>query len=285
MAGLVDRISALMDRAGALLGRYARPIRDALILVGLARAAYYFFVQDIQPWTFIGLDARAYWGIDLAHPYANSDLGGISNFLYSPAFAQAMAPFSLLPFPVFAGVWTLLGAALALWLARPWPWALVILCLPVTYEVFVGNIHLLLATAVVLSFRTQAIWAFPVLSKITPGVGVLWSLSRRDWRGVAIAVATTVGIACVSFVLNPSAWFEWVGFLLASTGGSQFLVPRTLIAAGLVVLGGLTGRRWLVAVAVWLALPVIYPNSWAVLLAVVRLREPIAPERPRSAAA
>ena len=172
MARLVDRISGLMDRAGALLRRYARPVRDALILVGLARAAYYFFVQDIRPWTFIGLDARAYWGVDLAHPYVSSGLGEVSTYLYSPAFAQLMAPFSNLPFEVFLAGWMILLAAVFVWLVWPWPWAALILFLPVTYELFVGNVHFLIAAAIVVGFRAPAAWAFPVLTKITPAVGL-----------------------------------------------------------------------------------------------------------------
>ena len=188
MARLVDRTSGLMDRAGALLRRYARPVRDALILVGLARAAYYFFVQDIRPWTFVGLDARAYWGVDLAHPYVNSGLGEVSTYLYSPAFAQLMAPLSNLPFEVFLAGWMILLAAVFVWLVWPWPWAALILFLPVTYELFVGNVHFLIAAAIVVGFRAPAAWAFPVLTKITPAVGLLWFPVRRDWRGLAIAV-------------------------------------------------------------------------------------------------
>jgi hypothetical protein len=277
MARLVDRISALMDRAGALLGRYARPVRDALILVGLGRAAYYFFVQGIQPWTFVGVDARAYWRIDLAHPYANSGLGDVSTYLYSPAFAQVMAPFSNLPFAVFDAGWTLLLVATCVWLVRPWPWAALILVLPVTYELCVGNIHFLIAAAVVLGFRAPAAWALPVLTKITPAVGLLWFPVRRQWRALGIAVGTIVGIAAISFVIAPSAWTDWVTFLLASPGRSELLLPRLMIAALLVVFGALTGRRWLVPVAVFLSLPVVWINSWVILLAVIRLRDRTSP--------
>ena len=101
---LIDRG---FDRTGRVLARFARPVRDGLIIVGLARAAYYFFVQDIQPWTFVGVDARAYWQVDLAHPYLTSGVGGISSFLYSPAFAQVLcAPWGP---PVPRLLWTLGG--------------------------------------------------------------------------------------------------------------------------------------------------------------------------------
>jgi hypothetical protein len=277
MARLTDRISGLMDRAGALLRRYARPIRDALILVGLARAAYYFFVQDIQPWTFVGLDARAYWGIDLAHPYVSSGLGEVSTYLYSPAFAQLMAPLSNLPFEVFLVGWMFLLAAVFVWLVWPWPWAALILFLPVTYELFVGNIHFLIAATIVLGFRAPAVWAFPVLTKITPAVGLLWFPVRREWRGLAIAVGTIAGIVLVSFVIAPSAWVDWVRFLLSSPGRSEVLLPRIALGVALVLVGAATGRRWFVPVAVFISLPVVWINSWVILLAVIRLRDGVPP--------
>jgi hypothetical protein len=275
MAGFVDRISALMDRAGALLGRYAGPIRDALIIVGLARAAYYFFVQDIQPWTFIGLDARAYWGIDLAHPYVGSGVGEVSTYLYSPAFAQLLAPLSLLPFPLYVVGWIALSTAICAWLVRPWPWAVPMLILPILYEILVGNIHFLIALAIVAGFRAPATWAFGILTKITPSVGPLWFAVRREWRSLAVAVGATALIVAVSAILAPSAWADWIAFLLASPSRSELLLPRLALGAALVVLGAATGRRWLVPVAVFISLPVVWINAWVILLAVIRLREPV----------
>ena len=39
-----------------------RPLRDALILVGLGQALVYFVIRGIHPWEFAGPDARVYWG-------------------------------------------------------------------------------------------------------------------------------------------------------------------------------------------------------------------------------
>ena len=272
MTGIIRAIDRVLDRAGLVLTRFARPVRDGLIVVGLGRAAYYFFVQRIQPWTFIGVDARAYWQVDLAHPYVGSGVGDVSTYLYSPAFAQLMAPFSLLPFPVFDALWTALLLVVCAWLIRPWPWAGVMLILPITYELLVGNVHFLIAAAIVLGFRAPAAWAFPILTKVTPGLGVLWFAVRRESRTLAMAFGGTAAVVAVSFALAPSAWSDWFAFLLASPGRSQLLVPRTLIAAVLVAFGAATGRRWLVPVAVWLALPIVWVNSWVILLAAIRLR-------------
>ena len=272
MTGAFRAIDRALDRAGLVLARFGRPVRDGLIVVGLGRAAYYFFVQGIQPWTFIGVDARAYWQVDLAHPYAAAGLGDVSSFLYSPAFAQLLAPLGALPFQVFFALWTALSLAILLWLVRPWPWAIPILCLPIIYELCVGNIHFSLAAVAILGFRGPGIWALPVLTKITPGVGTAWFAFRREWPGLATAMGITFAIVAVSFVLNPSAWFEWMAYLTPSSGRSELLLPRVAVALALVGLGARTGRRWLVPVAIWLALPVIYVNSWVILLAVIRLR-------------
>jgi hypothetical protein len=272
MSDAVRALSGLIDQTGVFVARFSRPIRDGLILVGLARAAYYYLVQGIHPWTFPGVDARAYWRIDLAHPYVGSGLGDVSTYLYSPAFAQVMAPLSLLPFPVFDALWTVLLVATLAWLVRPWPWAVLILLLPISYELFVGNVHFLIAAAIVIGFRRPAAWAFPILTKITPGVGLLWFVVRREWRALAIAIGVTAAVVLVSLVLSPSAWLDWIAFLIGSPGRSEMLVVRLVIAALLVAFGAMTGRRWLVPVAVWLSLPVVWINSWVILLATIRLR-------------
>jgi len=280
MTGIPRAIDRALDRAGLMLARFARPVRDGLIVVGVGRAAYYFFVQGIQPWTFIGVDARAYWQVDLAHPYVGSGVGDVSTYLYSPAFAQLMAPFSLLPFPAFDAMWTALLLVVCAWLIRPWPWAGLMLILPISYELLVGNVHFLIAAAIVLGFRTPAIWAFPILTKVTPGLGVLWFAVRREWRALVLALVGTAAVVAVSFALAPSAWSDWFAFLLASPGRSDLLVPRTVVAAVLVAFGAATGRRWLVPVAVWLALPIVWVNSWVILLAAIRLRGRDVPDTP-----
>ena len=79
----------------------------------------------------------------------------------------------------------------------------------------------------------------------------------------------------MSFVLSPSAWFDWAAFLRGSTGSGELLVPRLALAALVVSAGALTDRRWLVPVAVLLALPVVWVESYVILLAIIRLREPL----------
>ena len=42
--------------------------------------------------------------------------------------------------------------------------------------------------AIVLGFRWPFTWAFVLLTKVTPGVGLLWFAVRREWRSLAIAL-------------------------------------------------------------------------------------------------
>ncbi len=68
--------------------------------------------------------------------------------------------------------------------------------LPFVYrDLLVGNIHLMLGAAIVLGFRYPAAWAFPILTKVTPGVGILWFAVRREWRPLFMAVAVTAAVA------------------------------------------------------------------------------------------
>jgi hypothetical protein len=138
--------------------------------------------------------------------------------------------------------------------------------------------------AIVAGFRYPATWALMLLTKVTPGIGLLWFLVRREWRSLAMAVGVSAGIAAVSFFLDRSAWEEWIAILrsdLAVAGQASFqtpgwylavpLLPRLAVAAVVAVVAALSDRRWLLPVAVAIALPVVWFNAMAVLAAVVPL--------------
>ena len=73
-----------------------------------------------------------------------------------------------------------------------------------------GNIHLLLGLAIVAGTRWPALWAFPLLTKITPGIGLIWFAARREWRNLAIALVATVVVVGVSYVLAPWLWADFI---------------------------------------------------------------------------
>jgi hypothetical protein len=278
----------------------ARLLRAGLTVTSLA-AIGFAWVWLMQRDFFY--DARAYWSVDYSNLYGQSLVGRFGTYLYSPAFAQLMWPLTLLPWVAFAGLWSALNLAVLVWMARPLLAALLLWIpfSPVTDEITTGNIHLLIAAALVLGFRVSAAYALPLLTKITPGVVVLWFAGARRFRELAMAVGLTAAIAVVSFVIAPQQWFDWIGLLTAS---SSVPVPpqigvipgplwlRTLVAAVLALVGGWRGWRWTVPVAAAIALPVTWSSGMSVLVALIPLyRDQVAeafgrvpaPSRPAAA--
>jgi hypothetical protein len=223
-------------------------------------------------------DSYAYWAIDLADPYTGVQ-GEADVFLYSPALAQVFAVAGLLPWPVFLLAWTILQLACVVFVAgRSWPWVLALP--PVLFEVLVGNIHLLYAAAIVLGFRYPWTWALMLLTKVTPGVGLLWFAVRREWRSLLIALGATALVAAASFVLAPDLWRQWMELLTehssrpvpALAAVHVPLLVRLPIAALLVVWGARTERPWVLPVAVLLTQPTIWVASVSILIAILPLR-------------
>ena len=145
-------------------------------------------------------------------------------------------------------------------------------------ELIGGNISLLLAAAIVLGFRWPATWSFVLLTKVTPGVGLLWFVVRREWRSLAIALGATLAFVAASFVLVPGAWPAWIDNLRANAGGSGTwaavpipLAIRLPAAVLTVAWGARHDRRWTVPIATMLALPALWYGSLAMLLAVIPL--------------
>ena len=231
--------------------------------------------------SIVGFDSFAYWNVNALHPYGAA-LGTAGSFTYSPAFALAVSPAHLLPFGLFFVLWDSFLVLNLTWLTRRMTlvW---LLFLPVPLELFHGNVHILLATVCVLGFDYPALWSIGILTKVTPGVSLLWFVVRREWRPLAWALGATAAISAVSFAVAPGAWFDWVKFLgtsQAAGAGSNdwydFLVPplwlRLVAAAALVVWGARTNRRWVVPVATAVAMPVFWVTTPAVLVAIPRLR-------------
>jgi len=49
------------------------------------------------------------------------------------------------------------------------------------------------------------------LTKVTPGVGLVWFAVRREWRSLAIAATATAVVVAVSAAVAPGAWAGWIG--------------------------------------------------------------------------
>ncbi|MHB8673871.1 MAG: glycosyltransferase family 87 protein [Candidatus Limnocylindrales bacterium] len=228
-------------------------------------------------------DAHAYWAMDPSDPYRNASAGRADAFLYSPVWVQAFSPLTHLPFPVFIAGWTFLLFATLVWLARGWTVAL-LLVPAIASEVGSGNIHLLLAAAIVLGFRWPWTWSLVLLTKVTPGVGLLWFVVRREWRELAIALGATAALAGISFIVAPGLWGQWLDVLRSNSGSggatdfgltpSAILIPlaiRLPVAAAIVVWGARTSRRWTVPVSAFVALPVLWILGTSLLVGVLPL--------------
>jgi len=231
-----------------------------------------------------GHDARAYWAAPLDEPYEPGSVGRESAYLYSPAFLIAASPLRALPWPIFVAVWTAGLLAVLFWLTRP------LLFLPVLVfalpEIWGGNITILLAAAIVLGFSRSFAWAFPLLTKVTPGLGLVWFGVRREWRELGIALGATLAIIAVTATFLPGLWGDWFGLLSSSTGSSTVpgsvpipLVLRLPVAVTVIAFAAMKGQRWLLPVGVLLAMPVIWWGSLAILIACVALKRDEIEER------
>ncbi len=244
------------------------PWRHVLTMLGIGAAAITFVSLTQSGGNPV--DAYCYWRIDPADPYTL----GESQFAYTPVAAQALTPFLNLPFAVFVAVIRLIDLVALVALAGP-ATLIALLLPPVAAEINAANINFPMGLAIVAALRWPALFAVPLLTKVTPGVGVLWFAVRREWRAFGIAAGTTAGLAAVSFLANPSLWVQYVEFLANDTphvAGWPFPYPlwlRLPLAIVLVIWGARTNRRWVVPAAALLALPRLYFQSPALLLAVL----------------
>ncbi|MEX5304117.1 glycosyltransferase family 87 protein [Kocuria sp. CPCC 205258] len=240
---------------------------SALVIVQIVRSVM------AEPRVF-GQDSHAYWLAAQAELVYSRPAGTLDAYLYSPVFLTLIKPLTWLPWPVFLAAWTVLLLAIVVWLVRPLPWEwavpLAVCCLP---EVLVNNIFLLLALAAVVGMRWPALWAFPILTKVTMGVGLLWFAARGEWWSLIKGIGVTALIVAVAYAVDPLSWQAWVHFLLSNRDGTKdglaLFALRCLGAVVLVVVGARLNWPWLVAPAMLLASPVLVSIVPAALLAAI----------------
>lgn len=227
------------------------------------------------------VDVAAYWRAAGGDPYALSHLGSEGAGLYSPVAWQVLAPFGGLSMTVLVGALLAASIGALIYLVGPIVAALTLATpLPFVWQdLGSGNIHILIAAAVVLGFRYPAAWSFVLLTKLTPGIGLVWFVVRRQWRSLAIAVGFTSIVSAISFVVAPNLWWQWFDVLRANASGTPAGIPvpvplliRVPLAAVVVAWGAWTNRAWTVPVSATLALPAIWVwDGFAVLLGVISL--------------
>jgi hypothetical protein len=270
-------VTAPLPRAGTSLPtifRRNRRLLDRALRVAFVVVLVLFTIFRPVP----AGDAHAYWVVDLANPYSRP-IATTDAFTYPPPAALFFSVLGHLPFQVFEALWTLLIGFALLWLTGPF--ALLFLVIPVVAsDLYLGNIHVLLGAAVVGSLRRPGMWAIPLLTKPTVGVGLLWFVARGEWRRLATAIGVTAVISAIAFVLAPGLWQAWIDYVFA-TGvspdvGTAYWVPIPLLvrlpaAALIVIWGARTNRPWTLPVAAMLGLPVLWLVGLAMLTAAFAL--------------
>jgi hypothetical protein len=285
-----ERLFAGLRRAASgRLPSLARLETPPWVGIAVAIAAWLLIVVFSEPWGRLwgtGQDARCYWQATLGDPYLHSDWNDPIAYVYSPAFLQLVSPLTALPWQAFMAAWSAILLVAVRFLTGPRLLAAGVLFPFALMEVAGGNVSLLLAAAIVIGFRWPAAWSLVLLTKVTPGIGLLWFAVRREWRSLAIALGATAAIALLSFVILPNQWRDWVDVVirnaLAGKSGTWASVPiplwiRLPFAIALVVWGARTDRRWTVPVGAMLALPALWYGGLSMLLAVI----PLLPRVPR----
>jgi Glycosyltransferase family 87 len=274
---LNTRTAAAAERAPLL--SIQRPTPAMLGGLAVAGFAWLLIVMLASPYGRAwgtGQDARCYWLPSLLSPYAFANWTQPIAYVYSPAFLQLISPLTSLPWQTFMAAWMAILIATLGWLTGPrlLAWGVAFAAM----ELAGGNISLLLAAAIVLGFRWPAAWAFLLLTKVTPGIGLLWFAVRGEWRSLGIALGATLAVVTASALVMPAAWAEWFSVLTSVAGrdGTWAAVPiplwlRLPVAVAVVVWGARTNRRWTVPVASMLALPALWYGGFSMLLAMIPL--------------
>ncbi len=263
-----------------------------LAVIGLT----FIFVVAQRSWAG-SQDEHAYWlgaqrllnGQLLYDPNATSVTPYA--YWYPPPLAQILAPIAaILPSRAFDISWIVLQLICLLWIARwrPLVALALVVYLPVAVELSYSNVHLVLAALVVLGLRRWP-WAFAVGAaiKIAPGLGVLYLLLRRRWRDAGIAIAVGLVILVVSVAIGPSSWSSFIATVQQrGPGDVSGILPipyfvRLIAAVAVTVIAGLVRPRMgepLLVVAITMALPTLWLDAFALLIAII----PLVATDPRS---
>lgn len=222
-------------------------------------------------------DAASYYYADTPYDWTD-DPAGVGEFRYAPAFLLVIAPLRALPWDIFAVIWFAAHIGVLLYLRVPW-----MLAFPgVIDDVVRGNVVTFLALGAVLIVRRgmAPLWATFFLTKVIPGVTIVWHAARREWRASLVGLGVTAAVVGGGWLVNPQQWEAWFATLLSGPATyPQFVltVPVWLRILGGVAIGlyaGYTGRAWLLPVGMLVAMPGWWPYSFAILVASVVLIRP-----------
>jgi hypothetical protein len=253
----------------------ARAAVMALTIVGAAGALVFGFLAASD---LAAYDAHAYWAANPATAYTLPE-GSPDALLYAPPLVILFSAIgAVVPWPVFVYAWTLAESGSIAFMAGPFTLPL-ILTFPIATEIKLANVHALMGLAIIAGFRWPATWSVLLLTKVTPGVGLLWFAFRREWRSLAIALGVTAAICLPTMVLAPDLWARWIGAILDNHGGPPLvsgllatpLWARLALAVVVLWWGARRDATWVVPIAATLGLPVLWDHGLAIALASIWL--------------
>jgi len=233
---------------------------------------HYVSIPPSDP--YIGVDFETYWSASLEDPYSRP-VGEAGAYLYTPAFLQVLAPLRALPLEFAWPIWIGLNLGALAYCVTPLPAAVLSIVWAVDADLFIGNIHSLMAAAMAVASRYPAAWAVLLLTKLTPGIGVLWYALRREWSSFAVALGATAATALISIVLAPEAWSGWIEQMTSDSNraGALYLavlLGRLAAAVSLLAYGAWRNLPVVVPIAATIAVPVVWPSVLILLVAAPR---------------
>jgi hypothetical protein len=168
-------------------------------------------------------DVRAYYdagarlnaGLPLYVQTATTDDPGF--YRYPPLLAIAFRPLALLPYETAALIWEaflivlFVGTLVRMGLRNPWTWIVSgWLAAPIAWSLAIGQAQVAVTFLVALGSP----WAIALAGnlKILPIIVAIYWVGRRDWRAVGQVIAWLIGLAVLSFVLEPAGTIAFIGF-------------------------------------------------------------------------
>ncbi len=124
----------------------------------------------------------------------------------------------------------------------------------------------------------RAYWSMDLAHPYRGELGgpLAWHAFRGEWRSVGVAVTVTATLVVTSAISVPHLWIEWVGVLASSDRAASNiyvlfagwpLVVRLAMAVALVANAARLERPALLPVACLVALPAVWINALAMLVA------------------
>jgi hypothetical protein len=138
-------------------------------------------------------------------------------YRYPPLLAIAFRPLALLPYETAALIWEVflivlfVGTLVRLGLRNRWTWIVTgWLAAPIAWSLAIGQAQV----AVTFLIALGSPWAIALAAnlKILPIIVAVYWIGRRDWRAIGILVAWLIGLAVLSFMLEPAGTIAFIRF-------------------------------------------------------------------------